>query len=108
MYFPNPHKGRVFALVVHKIDTGYTTKPIKQQLRGFRFWQEKKLPVKFRNCSRYKLFSLCDGEWAAKVLLVRKKDKTRTLFVDERLSDSITVKDGHPVGNIGKYVEFTT
>ena len=44
--------------------------------------------------------SACESEWAAYVLLFKKKDKTQRMVVDERPLNSVTVKDSYPMGNI--------
>lgn len=38
-----------------------------------------------------------ESNWAANVLLVKQKDKTQTMVVDERPLNSVTGKDSYPM-----------
>lgn len=68
----------------HTIDTG-NAKQIKGQLRRIRFWQQQEIARQTKKLLELEIIFPCKSEWAANVLLVKKKGKTQRMVSTREL-----------------------
>ena len=86
-------------LIYHKIDTG-NADPVKEQLRHFGSWQQKQIALHVKELLDLGVISPCQSDWAANVIIVKKKDGSTRMVVDSRPLNKVTVKDSYSMGNI--------
>lgn len=85
-------------IVEHRIETG-NTEPTKEPMRRYSLWQQKEIAVKVSDLLRMGVISACESNWAANVILFKKKGYAYQMIVDSCPLIRVTVKDTYPMGN---------
>ena len=87
------------SLVKHGIDTG-TSVPIKQRPRRAPGATRDDINKQVKELLEKKLIEPSSSPWASPVVLVSKKDGTKSFCIDYRKLNDVTRKDSYPVPNI--------
>lgn len=91
-------------LAEHRINTGDAF-PIRENLRPFSFWKE--IGRQMKDLLRLGVVRPSESEWAANVLLVKKKGNSWRMAVDSRPLNKVTVKNNYPMGKHSEQLGFS-
>ena len=86
-------------LVQHRINTGDTA-PIRQPLRRQPLLHTETIDEHTKNLLKAKVIEPSAGEWAANVVLAKKKDGTLRFCIDYRQLNQHTLRDSYPLPRI--------